>query len=938
MVSSMPLDDNHDDDHDHIHPPPPAELPEAEANGFGVTSTTNGNQNSASIQSLSNGNFVISFLSSSSADDGQDIRARFFRLDGSAIGNDIRVNETTAGTQTGIGSLALNDGSVLITWRSPDPLNSGNSHLFGRRFSADGVALTGEVQLSASGADGSYGFNQRSGSSGLLVFAYENNGEIQGRSFNPATLAAQIAETQLNTTLTGTPASVALQGLSNGNFLLRFDSPEGGANGTEIRNRVFSVDSVSGTFTAVSINGSANDYLVNTTTAGNQTGIRTNRLADTRVLEVWQSTDSGDGSGTTIRARYMSATGTPTGSDFVLNTTTAGDQRSPIILGFNDGRRLVWWHSFESGTTDTIRGRWVDHNGALGASDFVITTLPDTSVPGFTLALLADQSVIAVYGGTSASDGSGTGIQAARVMTLGGSLFPAPGEPTELTLPRVVTTPFDGAPLPTYDWATAAAQISRSITPETPRFTNGPGNSLAMTFAFRETEDGRPAMNTGASGFGRLNDDQIAAALYAIQQWQDVANITLTRVQDPGSQYSNNAQFTFWNYTNATSGSGPASASGYGGSTNSSGSWQNYVYLNEAKTLATAPTNANGGLEFYMHEIGHALGLSHPGPYNIGGTGTYTAYARDAVFYEDSEQYTLMSYFSANITHAAYGTASAATPLLYDIAAIQRLYGANMTTRKGDNIYGFNANAGQAFSITGADQQIVFSVWDAGGRDVLDFSGYDETQWINLNEEAFSSVGGLRNNISIARNVMIEDAYGGSGVDSILGSAGANLLRGNTGADTLDGGAGNDTLEGGAGSDSLGGGAGNDLYVNVAGADQVHEATDGGADTLIATSSLSFPANIEFVVIAQGAEGISITGSTANDMIIGNQGANTMSGDAGHDTLNGFGGDDRIFGGEGNDLLLASIGAATIDGGAGDDVILIGDTSLAAILALFAPA
>jgi len=297
-----------------------------------------------------------------------------------------------------------------------------------------------------------------------------------------------------------------------------------------------------------------------------------------------------------------------------------------------------------------------------------------------------------------------------------------------------------------------------------------------------------------------------------------------------------------------------------------------------------------------------------------------------------------MSYFSANITHAAYGTASAATPLLYDIAAIQRLYGANMTTRKGDNIYGFNANAGQAFSITGADQQIVFSVWDAGGRDVLDFSGYDETQWINLNEEAFSSVGGLRNNISIARNVMIEDAYGGSGVDSILGSAGANLLRGNTGADTLDGGAGNDTLEGGAGSDSLGGGAGNDLYVNVAGADQVHEATDGGADTLIATSSLSFPANIEFVVIAQGAEGISITGSTANDMIIGNQGANTMSGDAGHDTLNGFGGDDRIFGGEGNDLLLASIGAATIDGGAGDDVILIGDTSLAAILALFAPA
>lgn len=918
-------DDHNHDDHD--HPPPVVYLPEAEPNGFGVPSTTNGSQNSGVISNLTGGNFVISFLSNGSADDGQDIRARFFRLDGSAVGPDIRVNETTTGTQTGISSLALNDGSILITWRSPDPANSSNSHLFGRRFSADGVALTGEVQLSASGADGSYSFSQRSGNDGLLIVAYQNDGEIQGRSFNPTTLAAQTGEAQLNTTLTGTPASIGFQTLSNNNLLLRFESPEGGANGTEIRNRVFSVGT-DGALTPVSINSSTDDYLVNTTSTGEQIGVRSNRLAYGALLEVWQSTDTGDGSGTTIRARYMESNGSPWATDFVFATTTTGNQYSPSILGFNDGRRLVWWHSFENGATDTIRGRWVDHNGVLGASDFVITTLPDTSVPSFTLALLADQSVIAVYGGSAAADENGTGIQATRVMSLGTPLFPAPGAPNELTLPRVDTTPFDDVPLPSYDWDAAAAQISRSITPETPRFTNGPGNSLAMTFAFRDTEDGRSAMTTGASGFGRLNDAQITAALYAMQQWQDVANITLTRVQDPGSAYSNNAQFTLWNYTSATSGSGPASASGYGGATNSSGSWQNYVYLNEAKTLVTAPTSANGGLEFYMHEIGHALGLSHPGPYNIGGTGTYNAYARDAIFYEDSEQYTLMSYFSSNITHAAYGTASAVTPLLYDIAAIQRLYGANMTTRTGDNVYGFNANAGQAFSITSADQQIVFSVWDAGGRDVFDFSGYDEAQWIDLNAEAFSSVGGLRNNISIARNVSIEDAYGGSGADSILGSAGSNLLRGNAGADTLDGGAGNDVLEGGLG---------NDLYLGVSGADQVNEGAGGGEDTLIATTSLFLPSNIEVAIIAAGATDISLTGGAANDMLIGNSRANILSGDAGADTLNGIAGDDEIYGGGGNDLLLSRTGALLLDGGAGDDVILVGDANLAAIIALFGP-
>lgn len=920
----LPHDDHdHDDDHDHAPPPPPIDPPDAEPNGFGASSTTNGNQSSAGIASLSNGNFVISFLSNGTADDGQDIRARFFRLDGSAIGPDIRVNETTAGNQTGISSLALNDGSVLITWRAPDPLNSANFHLFGRRFSADGAALTGEVQLSTSGADGSYNFSQRTGSTGLLIIAYENDGEIQGRSFDPASLMAKTSEAQLNTTLAGTPASVAFTSLSNGNLLLRFESPEGGTSGTEIRNRVFSVDS-EGTLTAVSINSSNSDYLVNTTASGNQTGVRSNRLADGRVLEVWQSTDAGDGSGYTIRARYMSSNGAPTGSDFILNTTTDDNQRSPVILGFNDGRRLVWWHSFENGTTDTIRGRWVDHNGVLGASDFVITKLQDTSVPSFGLTLLADQSVIAVYGGTDAGDGSGSGIQATRITSLGGALFPAAGAPNELMLPPVLASPFDD-PLPKYDWATAAAQISREITSANPRFTNGLGNSLNMTFAFRDTAAGAPNMATGASGFQQLNETQISAALYAIQQWQDVANITLARVKDPGSEYSNNAQFTFWTYTNADSNSAPYNASGWGGWNNSTGSWRNYVYLNAQKEAAITPTDTNGGYELYIHEVGHALGLEHPAEYNISGTG-YTAYARNAIFFEDSEQYTAMSYFNGNATHAFLGSADSSTPLLYDIAAIQRLYGANMNTRTNDNIYGFNANAGDAFLISNADDQVNFAIWDAGGRDVLDFSGYSQTQWINLNEEAFSSVGGLRNNVSIARNVTIEDAYGGSGADSMSGSAAVNLLRGNAGADSMDGGSGTDTLEGGAG---------NDLYLGVTADDRITEVAGDGADTMIANSSLFMPANIEAAVIAPGAVGITLTGGTGNDVITGNELRNILYGGSGYDTLNGLGGDDDIFGGEGNDHIVVGVGAQYIDAGAGDDVVLVGNTDLASILALF---
>ena len=98
-----------------------------------------------------------------------------------------------------------------------------------------------------------------------------------------------------------------------------------------------------------------------------------------------------------------------------------------------------------------------------------------------------------------------------------------------------------------------------------------------------------------------------------------------------------------------------------------------------------------------MHEIGHSLGLPHPGDYNADGSDI--TYANSAAYYQDSRQYSIMSYFDATSTGANYvppgqtSSYSSATPLRDDIAAIQAIYGANMTTRAGDTVYGFNCTA-----------------------------------------------------------------------------------------------------------------------------------------------------------------------------------------------------------------------------------------------------
>ncbi len=109
-----------------------------------------------------------------------------------------------------------------------------------------------------------------------------------------------------------------------------------------------------------------------------------------------------------------------------------------------------------------------------------------------------------------------------------------------------------------------------------------------------------------------------------------------------------------------------------------------------------------------------------------------------------------MSYFEASVItgtrHFDFHistTVYAATPLIHDIAAAQRIYGADMTTRTGDTIYGFNSNAGRDsydFTLTPAP---IMAIWDAGGIDTIDASGYATDQIIDLSPGSLSSIGGV---------------------------------------------------------------------------------------------------------------------------------------------------------------------------------------------------
>ncbi len=343
--------------------------PIATGTEFQVNTTTALNQRASETTSLADGSFVVTWESYNQDGSALGIFGQHFATDGSAIGNEFQINTYSSGNQQFPAIAGLSDGGFVVTWASYG--QDGSSYgTYGQRYSADGSANGSEFQVNTNTSGGQLSPSITALADGGFVITWASQDIAGGDSYGingqrfAADGSAVGSEFLVNSTTDDLQDVPSVTALADGGFVVVWQSLGQDGSGQGVFGQRFGADGLA----------MGGEFQVNTRTFFAQSNPSIAALADGGFIVTWESSDQ-DGSPVSIFAQRYGADGAAVDGEFRVNSYSTGNQTNPSVTELSDGGFVITWQSMDQdGEWNGIFGQRYGADGSAAGYEFLINT------------------------------------------------------------------------------------------------------------------------------------------------------------------------------------------------------------------------------------------------------------------------------------------------------------------------------------------------------------------------------------------------------------------------------------------------------------------------------------------------------------------------------------------------------------------------------------
>jgi len=388
-----------------------------------INTTTFGDQQKSAAAIDASGNLVVVWESAGqdNPDGKKGIYALRYDANGVAQGSEFLVNTTTANDQKEPAIAMDATGNFVIVWESTNQ-DGDKKGIYAQRYDASGVAQGGEFLVNTTTADDQKKASVAMDAAGNFVIAWESQAQdnadgrkgIYAQRYD-ANGVAQGGEFLVNTTTANDQKETEIaMNATSGDFVIVWESKDQDGDKKGIYAQRYNAGGVA----------QGGEFLVNTTTAGDQKEASVAMDTSGRFVIAWEGVDANKKG---VYAQRYDAGGVAQGGEFLVNTFTAGDQKEPAVAIDGSGKfTIVWESKNQDGDKSGIYGQRYDVNGVAEGMEFLVNSATANDQKSPALAMDPSGDFVVLWDSKAQDDPDGRkGVFGQRFLASNGFSFSA---------------------------------------------------------------------------------------------------------------------------------------------------------------------------------------------------------------------------------------------------------------------------------------------------------------------------------------------------------------------------------------------------------------------------------------------------------------------------------------------------------------------------------